>query len=354
MDTESIRKILVRAPNHLGDSFLVLPSFRALRKACPQAQITVLVAGWLEPFWAMIEGVDAVVSFTPGGGRFGLFRRSLSLRREGFDVGVLFPNSFSSALSLMLAGAKMRLGYDRHHRRFLLTHPVEATAGILSVHETRYHGHVLSPLGIEDIAPETGIRPPHPELERFMEKYGAGPLVGYITGSARAPAKEWPVERFAEVAGMLSAAFPGYGTVLFGKGAGEEKAFEAFHGERLDFINLWGRTSLRELLAGIAACRLVVTNDTGPMHAAAALGVPLVAVFGSTDPATTRPLAGNAVIVRREVPCAPCVKKKCPYDLECMKGVTPGDVYQACLKLLPRPGEERGVRGRSPCCCPKR
>jgi heptosyltransferase-2 len=342
MRKETVTKILVRVVNHLGDSFLMLPAFRALRKAFPDARITILVVDWLAPFWEVVEGADEVVSF-PAKSRLALFRLSSSLRSRGYELGAVFPNSFSSALSVFLAGAPVRLGYARYLRRPLLTHPVLCTKEILSVHETLYHLNILSPLGIGREKPDISIKAPGLESERFAEEHGKGPFIGLNTSSRGTPVKDWPVERFTSLAKRLCAAFPGYRLVLFGKGARGAEASRLFRETGIDFLDLYGKTTLRELFAAIAACGLFVTGDTGAMHAAAALGTPLVAVFGSTNPATTGPLADRAVIVRAEMDCSPCVEKECDRDAECMKRVTVDDVFEACRTLLSAPRTAQGV-----------
>ena len=152
------------------------------------------------------------------------------------------------------------------------------------------------------------------------------------------------VPGLTEAAEKISSAFPDYRIILFGHGPDESETVEKMKEKEVDFINLWGRTTLRELFAGIAACGLFITNDSGPMHAAAALGTPLVAVFGPTNPETTGPLSDKAVIVRKEIDCSPCVKKKCPTDLECMKRVTVEDVYKACRIFLSHGGREAEAR----------
>ncbi len=347
------RRILVRATNWVGDAVMTLPALEALARACPQAGIDVLAKPWVRAVYENAPGVRAVFSLDSEGHHAGPTGRMLlarELREHGYDWAVLFQNAFEAAIIAWLARVPVRVGYATDARRLLLTNAVARAAEVRQVHETSYYLHMLHRAGIvPDPPPATGVQPclrlNQTDVEwagEFLEGLGLAseaPLLGLAPGASFGPAKRWPAERFAQAArSLLGLGFAG--VLLFGcRGEAETTAQVTAGLPEGRVVDLAGATSLGQALALLARLGLLVTNDSGLMHAAASLGVPTVAVFGSTNPATTAPLGPWVSLVRKPVDCGPCLKPVCPTDLRCLTAVQPEEVVKAAEALLARRAE---------------
>ncbi len=319
-----------------------LPAIRAIRAQYPAAEITVLAKPWVAALCEGEASVDRVMTFAgASGARDWRSKRELigRLRDSGFDLAILFPNSFESAAVIRLAGVKRIVGYARDARGFLLTDSIPVPkAGEIPKHERFYYLELLRRAGLIDaIADVSEIR-----LDRISERSSRGeklfrslnvkrPVVGVSPGAAYGSAKRWLPERFAEAATKLASDLGG-SVVVFGSSA--EKAMCEEVARMAGGRNLAGATSLSEFINMTAACSVFLTNDSGAMHIASALGVPSVTVFGPTDEEATGPLGPSARIVREPVECAPCLKRECPIDHRCMTRVSSGQVVQAAEELL--------------------
>ncbi|MFZ5587748.1 MAG: lipopolysaccharide heptosyltransferase II [Thermodesulfobacteriota bacterium] len=354
LDTGRPRRVLVRGVNWVGDAVMTLPALTALGRACPQAEIAVLAKPLAAPVYRACPAVGRIMLIDPArhAGAAGLPRLAGELRAEGFDWAVLMQNAFGAALTAWLARVPVRLGYARDGRGLLLTHAAPCGPKVRRAHETAYYLHLLHAAGLAPEPPAEGVRPGLTLAEAdqawaagFLagERLGDGPLLGLAPGAAFGPAKCWPAERFAAAAGQILR--NGFGAALLFGGPGETAATAAvaagLPGRRV--VDLAGRTSLGQALALLARLALFITNDSGLMHAAAALGAPTLAVFGSTNPDATGPLGPWVQIVRRPVDCAPCKKPVCPTgDLRCFAGVGADEVAAAGLALWRRSrGEAR-------------
>ena len=315
MQTPASSRLVIRAPNHLGDFVMALPALYAARPAA------VVVPRWLAPL-AQLAGFESL-AFERGAA--GLLRASLALRRRRFSRGVLLTPSFSSALMLRLGGVGSRRGTNTDQRSLLLTSRVDRE--LIAMH----HRTSVYMLLVTGELPET---PPVPELTvpavsraRFRELVGtAAPLIGIVPGS-NAPSRTWPAERFAEVAAQLSQR---NGRVVVFGSAAEQDRTRVVAGDVA--IDLGGRTDLPMLAAGLAECELVISNDTGPLHLAAAVGTRTVSMWGAGKPAETGPPPGQIVLRDTRLPCLECVKNVCPrtgqgYFLE--------QAHMECMHLIP-------------------
>ncbi|MCB2226308.1 MAG: lipopolysaccharide heptosyltransferase II [Desulfarculaceae bacterium] len=347
LDASAPGRILVRATNWVGDAVMTLPALAALHEACPQAEIEVLARPWASAVYAAAPGVSRVLAYDKSGphaGAGGLLRLAGELRARRYDWAVLFQNAFEAALLAWLARIPVRLGYARDGRGMLLTHAVKLSPELRRVHETSYYLHILRAAGLLATDPPPGGVTPRLSLREadqawaddFLAAKGltGARLMGIAPGAAFGPAKMWPAERFAQAARLLGDTCDA--VVLFG-GKGEAPACaevaEGLPGARV--LDLAGATELGQALALLARVELFVTNDSGLMHAAAALGRPTVAVFGSTNPVTTGPLGPRAALVRGRAECAPCLKPECERgDLACFTSVAPGAVVAAARELL--------------------
>lgn len=347
LDPESPGNILIRATNWVGDAIMTLPALDALAQAAPQARIEVLAKPWVAPIYLNHPKVSRVVIFEHSrkhSGPGGLLRLCSKLRGRNYDWAVLFQNAFQAGLIACLCRAGVRLGYGSDGRRLLLTHPVERSPQVRQIHETSYYLNILFQAGILNQEPPAEGVCPHLHLaeadltwaRRFITKkrLDRGLILGMAPGAAFGPAKCWPAERFSALADALNS--DGFKSlVLFGSKGEDQTCQEVAGGvNKLKVFNLAGRTSLGRAMALLSVLNAFVTNDSGLMHASAALGTPTVAVFGSTNPVTTGPLGGRVRMVRKPVDCSPCLKPVCPTDLRCFTGIEPEEVAQTTRELL--------------------
>ena len=340
-------KILIRATNWVGDAVMSLPAIRAVRARFPEAEIAVLARPWVAGLYARETAIQRVIPYVaPPGFRAwgGKLRTALALRREKFDCAILLQNAFEAAAIAFLAGIPRRIGYDRDGRRALLTDPIPVPRpGDIPRHERYYYLEMLRRAKVIMDLPETGpIR-----LEgaaaaarqgalRFAGRDVALPVTGVSPGAAYGTAKQWLPERFAEAALEVARA-QGGSVVLFGS-EGErglcETVAQSIRQAGVSARNLAGETSLGEFVDLAAACSVFLTNDSGAMHIASALGVPTVAVFGATDDSTTGPAGPLARVVREPVECSPCLLRECPIDHRCMTRIPASRVAEVACGLL--------------------
>jgi heptosyltransferase II len=338
--------ILVRATNWVGDAVMSLPALRALREKFPEAKISILAKPWVGDLYAREPFCDEMIAYTARnvGSKFKV-ARELAARK--FDCAILLQNAFDAAAIAWMARIPERIGYARDGRALLLTRAIAVPKpGEIPPHERFYYLELLRRAGIIDVLPESqAIRlegaaaAREAGVERFA-KFGIdGPVIGVSPGAAYGSAKRWLPERFANAATRLAQEL-GASVAIFGSDAEREvcAAVEtgvAAAGEKAAPVkNFAGQTTLAEFIELAAACRVYLTNDSGPMHIASALGVPTVAVFGATNHLTTGPTGPLARVVRHNVECSPCMQRECPIDHRCMTGVAAAQVAEAALELL--------------------
>jgi heptosyltransferase II len=322
-----IRSILVRAPNWLGDAMLSLGAVRDVRRNYPEARLEVLARPSVAEIYRAVREVDDVrpcVSFSRG-----------AAAARGFDAAILFPNSFGSALQVWRARVPERWGYARDGRSLLLTRRARVPAAVRGLSEAFYYRALLADLGlVVSSEMDLSLECPEPWGERGRALLGeTGRWIGLNPGAAFGSAKRWLPERYAAVADALAERQDAR-VVIVGS-AGERALAETIAGAmRRPARVLCGETTLADLVGVLAALRLLVTNDSGPMHVASALGVPVVAVFGPTDWRETAPRGRACRVVREPVDCAPCKLRECPIDHRCMTVVSVARVVTACEDLL--------------------
>jgi heptosyltransferase-2 len=323
-------------PNWIGDAVMATPALRAIRAAFPDAHMAIVANPMVAELFAFHPDCDQVIRFdkrSGHGGAGGFWRFCHALRRERFALAILLQNAFEAAAMAMLAGIPRRAGYRTDGRGLLLSSGVTAVDKKHGLHHVDYYLHMLHQLGIDSGDRRLRLAVTAEEQAAANERLGAGDWVAVNPGASYGAAKRWIPERFAAVADGLAGEF-GVRIVLTGGPGEAEIGRDIERAMKVPPVNLIGLTSVRELMAVLAQCRLVVTNDSGPMHIAAAFGVPLVAVFGPTDHTTTSPLADNCRIVRSAADCAPCMLRECPTDHHCMIDVTAGMVLDAARELL--------------------
>jgi heptosyltransferase-2 len=340
-------RILIRATNWLGDAVMSLPALHALRDRFPGAHLAVHALPWVADLYARETFLDQVIPYAARRGAsdwMGRWRAARQLRAGRFDCAILLPNSFDSALVAWLAGIPRRIGYNRDGRGLLLTDAIPPPRpGEIPRHESYYYLELLRRPGILTSLPEGGLI----QLEgaaqarqagehRFGGMGIGGPVIGVSPGAAYGGAKRWLPDRFAEAAARV-AEVNGAAVAVFGSKDERPAAglvMENLCARGVAAWNFAGETTLGEFVDLAAACRLFLTNDSGAMHVASALGVPTVAVFGATDHEATGPLGPLVRVVREPVECSPCLLRECPIDHRCMTRVTVERVAAEALELL--------------------
>jgi len=364
------RRVVVRGVNWLGDAVMTLPALMRLRERFPEARISILTHEKLEQFWRGQAVVDEVIAFARGDS---VLKVAGGLRAQGFDLALVLPNSPRSALEAWFARIPKRVGYARTGRTWLLTQAVpprpggvrmrkrstaeirdliERSAAAATIGESAHQIHeylnLVAALGANPVpvAPALNIADKEVAstraelLDAWLRERGfAQPLVllGLNPGAEYGPAKRWPAENFAASAREVCRRRPNCAWIAFG-GPGDATVCAEI--ERMAngcVLSLAGRTTLRQLMALLKSCRVVLTNDSGPMHLAAALGTPVVVPFGSTSPELTGPgLPGDTrhAILRLPTPCSPCFLRECPIDFRCMTGITVDAAVCAVLERL--------------------
>jgi heptosyltransferase-2 len=337
-DEKEEEKILIRGVNWIGDAVMTLPAIRAIRKYYPQARISLLVNPAVAPLFENSNDIDEIIIYEPVFRKLvGKLRLAKILRKKRFSRAILLQNAFDAALIAFLARIPKRIGYNRDRRGVLLTDPIRYTNQDRNVHHIHYYLNLLTSAGI-------GAAYSHPWLRMTLqERLDARarlselkrPILGINPGATFGSSKRWLPERFAEVAGWFIRETRGSVVILGGKDdvtTGEE----IYKQIPMNKLLLAGKTSLRELMALISECDVLVTNDSGPMHIAYAVGTPLAAIFGSTSPELTGPVGEGHAVIRTKIDCSPCFERTCHKDyIKCMFGINSEDVYANIIRLLP-------------------
>jgi lipopolysaccharide heptosyltransferase II len=325
-------RILIRSSNWLGDAVMSVPAVRAIKNGRPDAQVIVAAPEKIAPMWKLAPEVDAIIPL-PGNWLSSVVRL---LRREPFfDAAILFPNSMRAALETWLSGIPRRVGYRGHWRGWLLNQivPKRRKPGPPEHHSLRFLRIALE-CGADISNSNTSRAGVHDSTSNVQMGVNRQPIkIGLCPGAEYGAAKRWLPERFAEAAEKISEQ-SSVQWILFGT------TRDATVGEQIAVtlgdhcVNRLGQTMIDQLISELRECRLLLTNDTGTMHLAALLGVPVVAIFGSTEPCLTGPLGNGHIILRHHVECSPCFLRECPIDFRCMKAVTVQEVTNAVLSIL--------------------
>jgi heptosyltransferase II len=339
-------KILIRATNWVGDAIMALPALRTVRMRFPKAWISILARPYVAELYADQNLADELIEYPAGSehqGWSGRERLAGKLRAKQFDVALLLQNAFDAAWLVWRARVPERIGYARDGRRFLLTRPVGVPqVGEIPPHEKFYYLELLHRVGWLASLDE----PTHAGLYVSAEGMGraaaalseAGASPGAIrvaigAGASYGAAKCWPPERFAEFANRLQQKTDAQ-VILFGTAAEAGVSNAIIAGMNRKPVDLTGKTTIGALPALLSQCHLFVGNDSGTMHVAAAVGLPVVALFGPTDPNGTAPITPRSRIVQHKPYCSPCFLRRCPIDHRCMRGITPQMVEDAAKPWL--------------------
>jgi heptosyltransferase II len=332
-------KILVRATNWVGDAVMSIPALEAIRAKWPSAELSVLARPWVADLYCGQAFADRVLALdSKASGRFAIERNARKLAQEKFECAILLPNAFSAAWLVWRAGIAERIGYARDGRSALLTQAIAVPrASEIPAHEAYYYLELLRRAGWVDTLPkvkETRLRVAPAEAEAAEYRLQAAGVrkdsrrIALAPGAAYGSAKCWLPERFAAVADELVEGF-GADVILFGTTSEVEVSRQIASQMRHRQVSLVGETAIGELPALFSRCHLFVGNDSGAMHVAAAVGVAVIAIFGSTDPEGTAPVTQRRTLVRHSVSCSPCFLRECPVDHRCMERVAVANVMEA-------------------------
>jgi heptosyltransferase II len=327
-------RILIRSSNWLGDAVMSVPAVRAIKGGRPDVHVTIAAPDKIAPMWKLIPEVDAIIPL-PKGSLLPVVR--LLRQQMPFDVAILFPNSLRVAVESWLSGIPRRVGYRGHWRSWLVNQIVREPRkpGPPEHHSLRFL-RIARECGAETEKTSNVQRPTsNAQLAGVYEPSTIDHQlkIGLCPGAEYGPAKRWLPERFTEVAAKITAQ-SSVQWILFGtkKDAAIGEQIAAAIGDHC--VNRIGQTTLDQLIDELRECSLLLTNDTGTMHLAALLGVPVVAVFGSTEPRLTGPLGNGHIVLRHHVECSPCFLRECPIDFRCMKAVSADEVAGAVLSML--------------------
>lgn len=330
-----MRRILVVAPSWIGDTVLAQPLFKLLHARHPGLALDVLAPRWTFPLLARMPEVRRAIEspFSHGDLKLGERRRlGRELSREGYDQAIVLPNTFKSALTPFFAGIRSRTGYIGELRHWLLSDARVLDAERLPQIAQRYAALGL-PRGeqLKSPLPALGLRVDEAARRAVLDRLGLDrgrPAAALCPGAEYGPAKRWPARHFAELAQGITAR--GCAVWLIGSQGDRQAGAEIEQAAGGVCRNLCGETTLTEAIDLLASTSLVVSNDSGLMHVAAALGRPLIALYGSSSPAFTPPLSSSAQILRLELPCSPCFQRVCPLGhFNCLMQLTPDRVLAA-------------------------
>jgi heptosyltransferase-2 len=341
-------KILIRATNWVGDAIMALPALRAVRRRFPDADISVLARLYVAEIYRGQGIADHLITYgskRAHAGIRGRERLAADLRAQKFDAALLLQNAFDAAWLVWRAGIPERIGYARDGRSLLLTKAVRVPKpGEIPSHEQFYYLELLRRGGwLDELRGETNIvlkvdGQLREDADVSLLAAGARPRhmrIAIGAGASYGSAKCWLPERFAEVANRLSEQFDG-DVILFGTAAEASVSAAISAALRRPPIDLTGKTAISNLPALLSQCHLFVGNDSGAMHVAAAVGLPVVAVFGPTDLNGTAPVTPRCTIVQQKPHCSPCFLRRCPIDHRCMTRITPDAVAEAASSWLVR------------------
>ena len=355
VQAESIKRVVVRGTNWVGDSVMTIPALRALRRVLPDAHITLVIRPGTKGIFSEVDFIDDIIVYNRKGA-LSVIPQIREWRRRQFDLAVLFQNAFEAALIPFLAHVPLRLGYATESRQALLTHPLPLPDWRSSKHEVFYYLYLVTALeqllfGTStacEAEPDAHIQLSEPrktEAAELMRTYGVSAddaVVAICPGSINSRAKRWPAEAFAALADRLIDSKRQ--VVLIGSKDELDVTEDVTRRMQRKPVVLTGKTTLDQVTAVLDRADLIVTNDTGPAHIGAALGRPTIVIFGPTNPLTTRPFSPVAEILRHPPDCAPCMLRDCPIDHRCMTAITVEEVFERSHALLKRGSFAKTVR----------
>jgi len=326
----------------VGDAVMTLPALEAVRENFPSASITVLARPWVAPVFENHPAVNNILIYNRHTG----IKKNISeffhltgiIRKNRYDLAILFQNAFEAALLTYLGRVKYRLGFDSDGRGFLLTHKIKRSSEIFEVHQVEYYLSILKAAGLKAESRNPVIHLSQKDIAgaaKLLESEGINKgdfILGISPGAIFGNAKRWPFERFAKISDWASERW-GAKVIVLGSKKEKDIGIKMAGIMKNRAADFCGTTSLGEAMGLISKCSFFVTNDSGLMHVSAALGVPTLAIFGSTDHVATGPRGSKTRIIRHEAECSPCLKPECPTDFRCMLSIEPEEVWKEMEKF---------------------
>lgn len=336
----------MRGANWVGDTAITIPALREVRLLLPHAHITLATRAGTAGLLTDADFIDDLLISHDESWK-SIPSEIQKWKRGNFDLAVLFPNSFQTALIPALARVPLRFGYATQGRRFLLTHPLATPEWRNERHEVYYYLNLTSALetmlrknsGPANRDPDFGLTVSDErsaQARAALRALGVAegrPLVALCPGSINSRAKRWPAERYAALGDLLIAELDAE-VLLIGSANEQDVSLAVAKQMRRQPAIATGSSSLAEVTAILNLADLLITNDTGPAHIAAALGRPTIVIFGPTNPLTTRPFSANSEIILHPPDCAPCMLRDCPIDHRCMTAISVADVFERARALL--------------------
>jgi len=332
-------KFVVRAPNWVGDSILALPALTSLAENFPQSQIWVTAHKWVKDLFSLFDDIEGIIPLADVNSYGKIKASARVLREQNFDVGLLLTNSFASALLFYMAKIPQRWGYRKDGRSILLTQRVTAAETEKPVHQIHYYLNLIVGLGIKPSSPRLALHLTQEQKDRAQSTLASlniereAPLVIFNPGAYYGSAKRWPATRYAELASLLQEKYRA-SVLLIGSTEEVTLAETIASAAAKKPAILSGQTSLPQLAAIISLADIFISNDSGPMHIANALKIPVVALFGPTDPRRTGPFQEPSFVLQKQPPCWPCSYRTCPFDHRCMTHISAEEAFQACQGFL--------------------
>jgi len=338
--------IVVRGTNWVGDAVMTIPALRELRRIFSDAKITLHMRSWAQGIFRDANFIDEILPFGQEKPAFKtVFAQAKILREKNFDLAILFPNSFESALTAKLGNVPKRFGYAKEIRSFLLTDAVTIPDWKNEKHEVFYYLNLIAEIERSFFGTTTipGKEPRFSlkiseerkmQARKFLEKNGVDlskKIVAFCPGSTNSRAKRWHTESYARLNDKIQNE-SNTNVILVGAGDELEVSLEVAAKSNIKPIVLTGKTDLAEVTAVLRVCDLLVSNDTGPAHIAAALGTKTLVIFGPTNPVTTQPW--NSEIIYKNVECSPCMLRDCPIDHRCMTRISPEEIFAKASLLI--------------------
>lgn len=343
-------KILVRGTNWIGDAVMSVPALRELRRIFPDAQITLHTRSWADGLFRDVDFIDDLVTFDKHKWKIkDVYDNTQFLKEDGYDLAVLLPDSFESALTTYLTRIPHRFGYNKDLRGLLLTDPIAVPEWKSRRHEVYYYLNLIAAVEKKMLGRETvGAFEPDISLSISDERTFKAqsilsehevdmlrPTVALGVGSTNSLAKRWPSEYFVKLNDRLQIEL-NTNVILLGSKEDSEAAKRVVSESKHKPVDLTGKTDISEAAAILSVVDLMISNDMGLAHIAPAVGTQTIAIFGPTNPETTRPFSSLSEVIRKPVECSPCMLRECPIDHRCMNWITVEEVFAAAtLRLIP-------------------
>ena len=339
-------KIVVRGANWVGDAVMTIPALRELHRIFPEAKIVLHTRSWAQGIFQDADFIDEMLAFEPEKSKLKVIvKQSEALRENKFDLAIIFPNSFESALTAKLGGISERFGYAKEGRKLLLTKAFEIPEWKKEKHEIFYYLNLIAEVENKYFGTKKVLEnDPRFELNvslkrksealQFLIENGVDhskKIIAFVTGSTNSRAKRWQTKSYADLNDRLQDELDA-NIVLLGAPDELNVSQKVFEKSSVKPVILTGKTNLAQATAILSVCDLVVSNDTGPAHISAAVGTKTLVIFGPTNPQTTQPW--NSEIIRRNVDCAPCMLRDCPIDHRCMTRISTGEVFEKVVSMM--------------------